>query len=63
MRFINEHDPLPLLAQIEQRYQGHVKATYIQREHEAIVINFAMHSKRRSRSVERRLLLGRMWLQ
>jgi uncharacterized protein (DUF2249 family) len=43
MRFVNDHDPLPLLAQIEQRYQGQVKATYIQRDHEAIVIDFSIH--------------------
>ncbi|MBM5572251.1 MULTISPECIES: DUF2249 domain-containing protein [Deefgea] len=43
MRFVNDHDPLPLLAQIEQRYQGQVQATYIQRDHEAIVIDFSIH--------------------
>ncbi|MFC7420776.1 DUF2249 domain-containing protein [Iodobacter arcticus] len=45
MRFINDHDPLPLLAQIEQRYQGQVKANYIQRDHEAIVIDFSIQPK------------------
>lgn len=42
MRFVNDHDPLPLLAQIEQRYQGKIKATYIQRDHEAIMIDFLL---------------------
>ncbi|QBC44533.1 DUF2249 domain-containing protein [Iodobacter fluviatilis] len=45
MRFINDHDPLPLLAQIEQRYQGQVKAAYIQRNHEEIVIDFSIQPK------------------
>ncbi|QLG88014.1 DUF2249 domain-containing protein [Chitinibacter bivalviorum] len=42
MRFVNDHDPLPLLAQIEQRYQGQVVARYVQRDHEAVVIDFAI---------------------
>lgn len=42
MRFVNDHDPLPLLAQIELRYQGKIKTTYIQRDHEAIVIDFLL---------------------
>lgn len=45
MRFTNDHDPLPLLAQIEQRYQGQVKANYIQREQGSIVIDFSIHPK------------------
>ncbi|STQ89629.1 DUF2249 domain-containing protein [Iodobacter fluviatilis] len=44
MRFVNDHDPLPLLAQIEQRYQGKIIATYIQRDHEATVIDFLLRS-------------------
>lgn len=42
MRFVNDHDPLPLLAQIEQRYQGQVKANYVQREAGSIVIDFSI---------------------
>jgi uncharacterized protein (DUF2249 family) len=38
MRFVNDHDPLPLLAQIEKHYKGQLQIKYIQREHEAIVI-------------------------
>ena len=40
MRFANDHDPLPLLAQIEQRYGGRVGVVYRQREPGAIVIDF-----------------------
>ena len=40
MRFVNDHDPLPLLAQIEQRYGGRVGVVYRQREPGAIVIDF-----------------------
>lgn len=43
MRFINDHDPLPLLAQIDLRYKGRVQAQYLQRDHEAIVIDFSVH--------------------
>ncbi|AZN35705.1 DUF2249 domain-containing protein [Iodobacter ciconiae] len=50
MRFVNDHDPLPLLAQIEQRYQGQVKASYIQRDQEAVVIDFSIHPKQAAES-------------
>lgn len=42
MRFVNDHDPLPLLAQIDQRYGRQVKVTYQQRTAEAVVIDFAI---------------------
>jgi uncharacterized protein (DUF2249 family) len=41
MRFCNDHDPLPLLAQIEQRYGSAVAISYVQREPGSIVIDFA----------------------
>lgn len=41
MRFCNDHDPLPLLAQIQQRYGDSVSIEYLQREMGAIVIDFA----------------------
>jgi uncharacterized protein (DUF2249 family) len=41
MRFCNDHDPLPLLAQLEQRYGSTVAITYVQREPGAIVIDFS----------------------
>lgn len=40
MRFANDHDPLPLLAQIQQRYGNKVEIRYIAREPELIVIDF-----------------------
>ncbi|HJW23982.1 MAG TPA: DUF2249 domain-containing protein [Rhodocyclaceae bacterium] len=42
MRFCNDHDPLPLLAQIQQRYGDQVSITYKQREPGAIVIDFTV---------------------
>ena len=41
MRFCNDHDPLPLLGQLQQRYGEKVTITYQQREPGAIVIDFA----------------------
>jgi uncharacterized protein (DUF2249 family) len=41
MRFCNDHDPLPLLVQLEQRYGPAVSITYVQREPGAIVIDFS----------------------
>ncbi|HMQ71708.1 MAG TPA: DUF2249 domain-containing protein [Rubrivivax sp.] len=40
MRFVNDHDPLPLLQQLAQRYGESVTITYRQREPGAIVIDF-----------------------
>jgi uncharacterized protein (DUF2249 family) len=42
MRFINDHDPLPLLTQIGELYQGQVQANYVQRDAEAVVIDFTI---------------------
>ena len=42
MRFANDHDPLPLLMQIAQRYGDSVHAEYRQREPGMIVIDFAV---------------------
>ncbi len=41
MRFCNDHDPLPLLAQLQQRYGSTVDIRYVQREPGEIVIDFA----------------------
>ncbi len=41
MRFCNDHDPLPLLAQLQGRYGSTVGIEYVQREPGAIVIDFA----------------------
>jgi uncharacterized protein (DUF2249 family) len=40
MRFVNDHDPLPLLAQLEQRYGTVVSIQYKQCEPGQIVIDF-----------------------
>ena len=40
MRFVNDHDPLPLLQQLQQRYGGAVTIEYRQRDPGAIVIDF-----------------------
>jgi uncharacterized protein (DUF2249 family) len=40
MRFCNDHDPLPLLDQLRQRYGAGVDIRYQQREPGAIVIDF-----------------------
>ncbi len=41
MRFANDHDPLPLLQQLQQRYGDSVTINYVQREPGLIVIDFA----------------------
>lgn len=41
MRFCNDHDPIPLLRQLEARYGDGVSITYRQREPGEIVIDFA----------------------
>lgn len=40
MRFVNDHDPLPLLQQLAARYGDQVRIQYLQREPGAIVIDF-----------------------
>ncbi|MES2300440.1 MAG: DUF2249 domain-containing protein [Pseudomonadota bacterium] len=40
MRFYNDHDPLPLLAQIEHHYGPGVVATYVMRAPGEIIIDF-----------------------
>ena len=42
MRFVNDHDPLPLLAQLRQRYGEAVAIEYRQREPGTIVIDFVV---------------------
>ena len=45
MRFVNDHDPLPLLSQIAQRYDGQVHHEYVQNGPDAVVIDFTIHPK------------------
>lgn len=40
MRFVNDHDPLPLLNQLEQRYGEAVEIRYVERVPGQIVIDF-----------------------
>lgn len=40
MRFCNDHDPLPLLAQLQARFGEALQIRYVQREAGAIVIDF-----------------------
>lgn len=40
MRFCNDHDPQPLLRQIEQYYGTRVKAAYVARDPGQVVIDF-----------------------
>lgn len=40
MSFVNDHDPLPLLAQLTQRYGEGIEINYIAREPGQIAINF-----------------------
>ncbi len=42
MRFVNDHDPLPLLNQINERYRGQVRYQYVQRDENGVVIDFAI---------------------
>jgi uncharacterized protein (DUF2249 family) len=52
MRFINDHDPQPLLDQIIQRYQGQVRINYQQRNAEAVIIDFTIDVDARGTPVE-----------
>ena len=42
MRFVNDHDPLPLLAQLKAHYGDMLDIQYRQREAGAIVIDFTV---------------------
>lgn len=42
MQFVNDHDPLPLLGQLEARYGERVDIQYRQREPGAVVIDFVV---------------------
>ena len=40
MRFVNDHDPIPLLRQIDARYGDDVAISYLKRDDGEIVIDF-----------------------
>jgi uncharacterized protein (DUF2249 family) len=41
MRFVNDHDPLPLFDQLQARYGESVSIVYQQRGPDGVVIDFA----------------------
>lgn len=42
MRFVNDHDPIPLIAQLRDRLGDHLTVTYRQRDANAVVIDFGI---------------------
>lgn len=42
MRFVNDHDPIPLLRQIQTRYGAQVEIEYLERSPEQVVIDFTV---------------------
>lgn len=42
MRFVNDHDPLPLLEQIRTRYGHQISYRYVDRTADGVVIDFAV---------------------
>jgi uncharacterized protein (DUF2249 family) len=52
MRFINDHDPRPLLEQIIQRYQGQVRIAYQQQAGDGVVIDFTVDVDARGKPVD-----------
>ena len=42
MRFVNDHDPLPLLAQLKQRYGDTLHVDYRAREAHGVMIDFTI---------------------
>ncbi|KZC15814.1 hypothetical protein RHOFW510R12_12500 [Rhodanobacter sp. FW510-R12] len=42
MRFVNDHDPIPLIAQLRERLGDHLTVNYRQRDADAVVIDFGI---------------------
>lgn len=42
MRFVNDHDPIPLLRQLDERFGEHLTVEYRQREQSGVVIDFGI---------------------
>ena len=40
MRFVNDHDPIPLLQQLQARYGASVEVTYRERSASGVMIDF-----------------------
>jgi len=52
MRFVNDHDPLPLIDQINQRYGGQIGVRYVARDPGNIVIDFSVQLQRTAAGAE-----------
>lgn len=44
MRFVNDHDPLPLLGQLQQAFGDTLDISYVRREPGEIVIDFQVRA-------------------
>ncbi len=42
MRFYNDHNPLPLLQQLKDRYGASIEVNYLTQEPEGVIIDFKM---------------------
>jgi uncharacterized protein (DUF2249 family) len=42
MRFVNDHDPIPLIAQLRDRLGDNLTVNYRQRDGDAVVIDFGI---------------------
>ena len=42
MRFVNDHDPIPLIAQLRERLGENLTVNYRQRDAEGVVIDFGI---------------------
>lgn len=42
MRFMNDHDPIPLLAQLNDRFGEFLSVNYLQRDPAGVVIDFTI---------------------
>ncbi len=58
MRFVNDHDPLPLLQQIATRYGNQVGMAYVAREPGNIVIDFTVQDPETSEATAAALTGG-----
>ena len=52
MRFVNDHDPVPLLGQIQQRYGSQIGIAYVARDPDNIVIDFTVQLSAQPTEVE-----------
>ncbi len=42
MRFVNDHDPIPLLGQLNDRFGAHLSVNYRQRDADGVIIDFGI---------------------